>query len=309
MPYIASNRIIYPIKAKGGVLKEGISIIIPTYNEEKAILSSIRELHQTLTSTALRYQLIVVNDCSSDGTLAVLEAAGGAETLGITLVNHRINRGYGAAIKTGVKYADYAFLCITDSDGTYPNAMIPKLYAEMDGRDMVVGARIGANVHIPWLRRIPKAFINALASYVVGEHIPDLNSGLRIFTKELYNTFIRLYPKGFSFTSTITLAALTNGYEVMYVKIDYYKRKGRSKIRPIRSTLDFIMLIVRMCVLFNPLRIFIPLSLISFLIGVGIFLYGILVSGKFYDGTFIIIFLSSVQIFGIGLLADVISRK
>lgn len=290
-------------------MKAGLSVIIPTYNEERAILATIEELHGTLREAGLPYQIIVVDDCSSDGTAEVLRSAGGAEALGITLVTHRVNRGYGAAIKTGAKHAEHAVLCITDSDGTYPNAMIPTLYREMEGRDMVVGARIGANVHIPWLRRLPKAFINVLASYVADERIPDLNSGLRLFTKELFDTFVKLYPNGFSLTSTITLAALTNGYDVKYVKIDYHKREGRSKIRPIKDTLNFVMLIIRMCVLFNPLRIFVPLSFATFLAGLGIFLYGLLVSGKFYDGTFIMVFISSLQLFGIGLLADAISRK
>ncbi len=287
----------------------GISIIIPTYNEEKAILDTIRELHETMKASGIPYQIIIVNDCSKDKTREILESNGGGEGLGVTLVHHDLNRGYGASIKTGSKYAQFDVLCITDSDGTYPNARIPDLYADMKGHDMVVGARIGKNVHIPWLRRAPKAFINGLASYVSEVRIPDLNSGLRVFTKELFDRYYRLYPNGFSLTSTITLAALTNGYAVKYVKIDYFKREGSSKIRPIKDTMNFVMLILRMCVLFNPLRIFIPLSLILLFLGAGILVWGLTAVGKFYDGTFIMLSLSAIQFFCMGLIADAISRK
>ncbi len=287
----------------------GISIIIPTYNEEKAILDTIRELHATMKAANIPYQVIVVNDCSKDRTREVLEGAGGEKELGITLVQHETNKGYGAAIKTGSRYATHDILCITDSDGTYPNNRIPDLYAEMNRHDMVVGARIGDNVHIPWLRRAPKAFINHLASYVADERIPDLNSGLRVFTRELFDRFIHLYPNGFSLTSTITLAALTNDYAVKYVKIDYFKREGSSKIRPIKDTMNFVMLILRMCVLFNPLRIFLPLSGLIFSLGLVILVFGLTVTGKFYDGTFITLTLGAVQFFCLGLLADAVSRK
>jgi glycosyltransferase involved in cell wall biosynthesis len=287
----------------------GISIIIPTYNEEKAILDTIRNLHSTMSASKIPYQIIVVNDSSKDRTREVLESNGGETGLGITLVHHETNRGYGAAIKTGSRHATFDTLCITDSDGTYPNDRIPDLYAEMAHHDMVVGARIGKNVHIPWLRRAPKAFINMLASYVANERIPDLNSGLRVFSRELFDRFINLYPNGFSLTSTITLAALTNDYSVKYMKIDYFKREGSSKIRPIKDTMNFVMLILRMCMLFNPLRIFIPLSAIIFLLGVAILAWGLAVTGKFYDGTFITLTLGSIQFFCLGLLADAVSRK
>lgn len=287
----------------------GISIIIPTYNEERAILDTIRELHETMKKSGIPYQIIIVNDCSKDRTREILETNGGAEGLAVTLVHHDLNRGYGASIKTGSRYATYDTLCITDSDGTYPNARIPDLYADMKGHDMVVGARIGENVHIPWLRRAPKAFINRLASYVSEVKIPDLNSGLRVFTKELFDRYFSLYPNGFSLTSTITLAALTNGYAVKYVKIDYFKREGSSKIRPIKDTMNFVMLILRMCVLFNPLRIFIPLSVGLLFLGAGILAWGLAVPGKFYDGTFIMLSLSAIQFFCMGLIADAISRR
>ena len=148
-----------------------------------------------------------------------------------------------------------------------------------------------------------------MASYVSEVDIPDLNSGLRVFTKELFDRYFSLYPNGFSLTSTITLAALTNGYEVKYVKIDYFKREGSSKIRPIKDTMNFIMLILRMCVLFNPLRIFIPLSLALLALGTGVLVWGLAFMGKFYDGTFIMLSLSAIQFFCMGLIADAISRR
>lgn len=288
---------------------KGLSVIVPAYNEEGAIVETLRDIGRILSGAGIPHEILVVDDCSTDGTVARIMEAGGPEALGARLLRHEENRGYGASIKTASRSASYDVLCITDSDGTYPNARIPDLYKFMEGRDMVVGARVGKNVHIPLLRRAPKAFINALASYVAARRIPDLNSGLRVFTKELFDRFFSLYPDGFSLTSTITLAALTNGYRVKYEKIDYFKREGSSKIKPIKDTLNFVMLILRMCVLFNPLRVFIPLTLAMVAAAAGILVVGLAAFDRFYDGTFITLSLSAVQFFCMGLIADAISRK
>jgi hypothetical protein len=131
---------------------------------------------------------------------------------------------------------------------------------------MLVGARIGDSVNIPLIRRPPKWVINQLANYMVGTKIPDLNSGMRIMKKEIIERFFNILPEGFSFTSTITIAMLSNGYQVKYVPIDYHQRKGKSKIRPFNDTLNFVRLIVRTVMFFDPLKVFLPISL-PFLIG------------------------------------------
>ena len=153
---------------------------------------------------------------------------------------------------------------ITDSDGTYPNDRIPELAAMMTDWDMVVGARTGDEVRVPLVRRPAKWALNMLANVLVETRIPDLNSGLRVFRREVVLRFLPILPNGFSFTTTITLAMLSEGYRVTFVPIDYYARQGRSKIRPVYDTLNFLQLIVRTVLYFNPLRVFLPLSLFFF---------------------------------------------
>ena len=173
---------------------------------------------------------------------------------------------------------------------------------------MLVGSRVGKNVHIPLLRRFPKKCLNLLASYLSGRDIPDLNSGMRIMRKDLVEKFSYILPNGFSLTSTITLAMLVNGYNVKYEKIDYFPRKGSSKIRPIQDTLNFLILIIRTILLFRPLKIFVPLSLILLIPGLVLFLVRIIL-GEGFAISSIILLLSSIQIMALGMLADLLNRK
>ena len=285
----------------------GVSIIIPVYNEEEAVQNVIRTLKESLVLVNQRHEVIVVNDGSTDNIKKLLDEA----ELGIRLINHDSNMGYGAALKTGISNAIHDIIVITDADGTYPNERIPEL-VEMyeNGRiDMVVGARVGKNVHIPLIRKPAKWFITKLSNYLTGRNIPDLNSGLRVMKKEIIEKYIRTLPDGFSFTSTITLAMLTNGYSVKYVPINYFKREGKSKIKPIQDTLNFIQLIIRTVLYFNPLKIFIPLSLflvfLAFLLLLGSWVF----TGKAMDVTFGVILMSSVMVLVIGMLADLIDKR
>jgi hypothetical protein len=174
---------------------------------------------------------------------------------------------------------------------------------------MVVGARVGEGVEVSPLRKVAKWFPTQLANYLVGTPIPDLNSGLRVFKKDIAMRFYKVLPSGFSFTLTITLALLSNDYLVQYVPIRYHKRVGKSKIRPIRDTLGFLQLIIRTVMYFAPLKIFLPVSLALFLFGVVIFLYSVLVLDKVMDVTVVVTILASIQIAAIGLLADLTDKR
>ena len=189
----------------------------------------------------------------------------GAE--GVKVIRLPENMGYGAALKAGIAKSKYDLIVITDADGTYPANQIPVLVAQMEGYDMVVGARTSDNVAIPLMRRPAKWVLGKLAGYLAGRPIPDLNSGLRVMRKDLIRRFLHLLPQGFSFTTTITLSALCSGSLVKYSEIDYHARIGQSKIRPFHA-FEFLLLIVRTIVYFNPLKIFLPLGGFFFLIGI-----------------------------------------
>jgi glycosyltransferase involved in cell wall biosynthesis len=242
-------------------MPEAVSIIVPVYNEEGAIASTLAAIDATMQPTGRRYEVLVVDDGSADGTPLALAATSAR------VVRHRANRGYGASLKTGIRATAHPLIAILDADGTYPIARLPELLARADDADMVVGARTGASVHVPALRRPVKWLLTRVANLLSGHRIPDLNSGMRVFRRDLAERFFGLYPEGFSFTSTITLASHINGYRVEYVPIDYYRRTGASSIRPVRDTLNFLLLIVRMVVTFRPLNVFLPTAAALLMLG------------------------------------------
>jgi glycosyltransferase involved in cell wall biosynthesis len=245
------------------------------------------------------FELIVVDDGSSDRTAELSEAAG-AQVLRLPE-----NRGYGAALKAGIARAKHEIIVITDADGTYPAESIPVLLENLGEYDMVVGARIGANVAIPLVRRPAKWFLRRLASYLAGRAIPDLNSGLRVMRKSLVKRFEHLLPSGFSFTTTITLASLCSGALVRYSPIDYHERIGESKIRPAHAA-EFLLLILRTIVYFNPLKVFLPIGGIFFLGGLVKFIYDVYI-GNFSE-TALLGFLGAAILWAVGLLSDQMSR-
>ena len=279
------------------------SLVIPVYNEETGVAQTLDDLHRVLKDSGCRYEAIVVDDGSSDRTAEIL-----ASRKDIRLIRHGYNRGYGAALKTGIARAKYEFVAITDADSTYPSDRLIDLVRLARDADMVVGARTGENVQYSTLRKIPKWFLVRFAQWIVKQKIPDLNSGMRVFRKSSVMNFFGILPDTFSFTTTITLAMLTNNYIVRYEPIDYFHRAGRSKIKPIRDTLRFIQLVLRTGVYFAPLRIFLPVA--------GIFFVGFLVS--LWSDLFVlrdltestlILFVTSIQISMFALLADMIDKR
>jgi glycosyltransferase involved in cell wall biosynthesis len=286
---------------------KGYSIIIPAFNEEGIIGNFLCELVQILDQTDGDYEIIVINDCSTDKTRDETIAS----QIPITLLDHPCNKGYGAAIKTGMAKATYGMIVITDADSTYPNTSIPELVSIAEGEDldMVVGARVGKNVKIPLIRKPAKWVITKLANYLSGTRIPDLNSGLRVMKKSVVDKFANILPNGFSFTTTITLAMLTNNHSVKYIPIDYFKRKGKSKIRPIKDTLNFTQLIIRTVLYFNPLKIFVPLSMFLVLFAFLILILSWFLLGSVLDTTFGIIIMTAVMVLAIGMLADLVDKR
>ena len=282
-----------------------LSVIIPAYNEEEGIRGVVEDMEAVLQDSGHDFEIIAVDDGSTDGTVQALEG------LNVRLIRHSCNRGYGAAIKTGIRHAKHDIIVITDADGTYPSERIPELVRRLvdGGYDMVVGARTGEHVAIPLIRRPAKWAIGWLANVVAGEPIPDVNSGLRVFKRAAVQRFLNILPDGFSFTATLTLGMLTNGYLVGYVLINYHARTGRSKFRPVQDTLNFIQLILRIALYFAPLKIFLPLSFLLLLLAIGWSLFTKLVLGQFADVSTIVIVMSAVQVAVVGLLAELIDRR
>ena len=283
---------------------EEASVISPTYNEREGIPQVIESLQSLRKKHGNQWEIIIVDDGSTDGTPELIK-----NLHDIVLVRHPFNRGYGAAIKTGIRHAKYNTLIISDADGTYPVHDIPRLLAQLSKSDMVVGARGNNDSNIPLARRPAKWMLNKLANYLTGIKIPDLNSGLRAMKKDVVMKFIHLLPDGFSFTTTITLAMLTNDYAVEFIPIEYKMRSGRSKIRPIRDTLNFLQLIIRTVLYFDPLKIFLPMSAFFFIASIAVLILSYLFTPKIMDITTVILFISGVQILAIGMIADLIDKR
>jgi glycosyltransferase involved in cell wall biosynthesis len=290
------------------VSKGGVTIVVPVYNEEKGVGGVLERLSKL--DLGVPIEVIAVDDGSKDGTAAALEQCA-ARIANLRVVTHRVNQGYGAALKTGFTHARTDLVVITDADGTYPEERIRDLIACIDdGAEMAVGSRTGEDVNIPWLRRPPKLFLKKLASFLAGTDIPDLNSGLRAFRRELVMQYRPILPQGFSFTTTITLASLTNGHRVDYVAVNYAKRKGSSKIRPIHDTLAFTALIVRTVLYFNPLKVMYPVAFFVF-VALCVSLYYDLFGAdepNLADKT-VLLFVGLVQVLSVGLLADLIEKR
>jgi len=288
-----------PRSAAGISTTAGVTVVVPAFNEEGAIGEQIEQLRAVMKTCGRPWELIVVDDGSTDATAAK------AEEHGVRLIRQGRNRGYGAALKAGIHAAQHELIVITDADGTYPSDAIPAMLDRAGEADMVVGARIGAKVAIPLIRKPAKWVLGRLASYLAEQEIPDLNSGLRVMKKSLVEKFEHLLPSGFSFTTTITLALLCSDYSIYYHPIEYHKRVGSSKIRP-RHAYQFLLLILRTIVYFNPLRIFLPLGAVFFAAGLAKFGYDITLRNLSESAVMGV--LAGVIIWCVGLLADQISR-
>ncbi|MBZ0298875.1 MAG: glycosyltransferase family 2 protein [Anaerolineae bacterium] len=287
------------------ILRPALSIVIPAYNEERGLPGVLDQLTR-LFADQPDCEIIIVDDGSNDQTTAVAR-----RYAQVRVIVHRLNRGYGAALKSGIRHARNDLICITDADGTYPNQRIPDLVSTLVEKeyDMVVGARIGENVHIPWTRKPAKWFLGKLANFVAGEPIPDLNSGMRVFRRSTALRFFRLLPDGFSFTTTITLGMLTNNYLVDYVPIDYHPRIGQSKIRPIHDTLNFTQLVLRIALYFAPLKIFMPLSLLVMVGAVVWAFFSMVVFKALADVSTVVLAMAGIEIALLGLIAELINRR
>lgn len=275
------------------------SILIPAYNEEKGIervLAGLKEIIDDGTP------VIVIDDGSTDGTVNIVK-----KFPKVTLVEHPYNKGYGSALKTGIRKSRTPFLLTMDSDGQHRVEDVKKLLDSPREFDLVIGAREKGK-SFQYLSRAPgKWLLSKVANYLVGFKIQDLNSGLRLFDRFKALEFISLYPNGFSLSTTITLAFITAGYNLSFVPIRTVARVGRvSNVKMVIDGSSTLLLILRVIMLFNPLKIFFPLSLLLFIPGF-LFAFSGIVFYQRVPQTSVITILTSILVFGFGIIADQIA--
>src|SRR3989344_4779689 len=277
-----------------------LSVVIPVYNEEKIAREFFEKLKGEIQHLCITYEIIAVNDGSHDHSHEILKSISD-----IIVIHNPYNLGYGASLKKGLKAARGNWILIMDSDGTYPVEKISDFLEYVNVYDMVVGNR---NHKRDALGRKPaKWILKKLASFLVGRDIPDLNSGMRVFRRDLALEFFDLYPSGFSFTTTITIAFFVNDYTIQYIGIPYYKRVGDSNIRPWHF-FDFMALVMKLILYFKPLKmLFIPIiSLFS--LGVAKAIKDI-ITIRSIGNLALILILFSFQILTMALVLKIITKK
>ena len=279
-----------------------LDIVIPIYNEDvEVVRATVKAVKETFRS--MEGVTIILVDDGSDKKYHIESLK---EEEGIVFVQHEVNRGYGAALKFGILHGRAPWIGIIDADGTYPVESLAVLAQHIGNCDMAVGIRTGKVREIPCGRRLPKGLLNRFASYLAGLRIRDLNSGLRLLSRDLAYYLWGLFPSRVSFTSTLTMGALMGGFRVRDVPIDYYKRAWKSSVRPITDTARFFKTALRLGLLFAPMRVFGPIAGILFTMG--------FVKGILYDHVLlgrvgnlaVTLMLTAVQVLMLGLLGELI---
>jgi glycosyltransferase involved in cell wall biosynthesis len=276
-----------------------LSVVIPAFNEEGGIRETIEEVQAALAEMPVPTEIIVVDDGSKDDT------RGEAAKAGVRVEANPFNIGYGAALKRGIRAAKHEYVAILDADRTYPARFLPGMLALAREYDMVVGDRGAEMNNVPLMRRPAKKMLNRLASFLAKRKLNDINSGMRVFKRDELIPFLPLLPSGFSFTTTITLCMSCSDKPLVYTPIEYRARVGKSKIRPV-DFINFIVLMLRVIMLFNPLRIFLPAGLAFFSVGCAKLVYDI--TQHNLSETAVFMFLASIMVWSLGLIADMISR-
>lgn len=276
-----------------------VSVVLPVYNEADHLEEEVRRIQKALIAAELTYEIIIVDDGSTDGSGVLAQSLEDVE-----VIRFGTNRGSGSARKYGTMSAQGEVVVWTDVDMTYPNDRIPELVSELKGYDQVVGARTVEHGTVKYLRTPTKWLIRKLASYLVRTEIRDLNSGFRAFRREVADQFLYLLPRGFSCVTTITMAFLSNGYSVKYMPIDYAPRAGRSKFHWFRDTQRYLLQVIRMVLMHEPIRFFGPPAVLLGMTGGGKLVYDIIRYDFRVTTNTIVILGLAFAMAGIGLIAD-----
>ena len=288
-----------------------VTVVLPCYNEEDHVRQEIERICAAMDTSGYGYELLAIDDASTDGTLDVLQKAE-LDFPRLKVVPFRRNSGSGTVRRIGSQIARGEIVVWTDADLTYPNERIPELVRILDedpAIDQVVGARTTEEGTYKFLRVPAKWLIRKIAEWLTEEKIPDLNSGLRAFRKDVAAPYLRLLPAGFSCVTTITVAFLSNQHDILYVPIDYAKRAGTSKFKFVKDGYRYILQVLRMVMYFNPLKALMPLALTLLTIGVVKGVVDIAIHPVRLATNTVLVFLTGLIIGSLALLADLIVRS
>ena len=276
---------------------EPISIVMPCFNEADTLQDVLDELDGALQRAGVAFEVIAINDGSTDGTADVLARSAVPDKV----IEHRFNRGYGASLKDGIRAASHEVVLIMDSDGQHPPENILVLLEAFDGYDMVIGARTRQASH--YWRKPGKILLKAICQFLVGQKIPDINSGFRLARRSELLKYLHLCSDAFSFSTSSTLAFLSDRLAVKFVPIDIRARQGGTSQVRVKTGFSALMLILRIIGTFNPLQIFIPPTIVLFVVGLVYMAWGVFFKQNVGDLA-VLFLIMSVLLFCFGLLAD-----
>jgi len=273
-----------------------ISVVIPVYNEAQAIGETVRSILECVPDA----EVLVVDDGSTD------ESARVAREAGAYVWSHPYNIGNGAAVKTGIRLASGHKVVLMDGDGQHDPKDIPRLLEAAETYDMVVGAR-DMGSHANHFRFTANQVYNLIARYATQFPVKDLTSGFRVISRETVIPYLYLLPNSFSYPTTLTLAYLRSGRTLLYLPIQAKKRQGRSKIKLFRDGTRFLLILVKLITLFSPMRIFLPVSFLFFVLGIVNYAFTFYASGRFTNMSALML-ITSVIVFMIGLVSEQITQ-
>ncbi|WJK33202.1 glycosyltransferase family 2 protein [Solwaraspora sp. WMMA2065] len=288
-----------------------VTIVLPCYNEQDHVIREIERITDAMDNSGYEYELLAIDDASTDHTLQVLQEAQ-TRFPHLRLMPFHRNGGSGTARRIGSQQARGEIVVWTDADMTYPNERIPELVQMLEKEpaiDQVVGARTSEQGTHKVLRVPAKWLIRKVAEGLTGTSIPDLNSGLRAFRRQVALPYLRLLPPGFSCVTTITMAFLHNQHEVRYLPIDYAKRSGSSKFHFVKDAYRYILQVLRMVMYFNPLKVLMPPALWLLALGIGKVIYDVVANPVRIATNTIMIVMTALIIGAVALLADLIVRS
>ena len=281
--------------------KPYISVIIPGHNEAFVIGGVVRGVFQALGQAHYQFRVLVIDDGSDDETAQVAAAAGAR------VISHPYNIGNGAAVKTGIRSASGDILVMLDGDGQHAPEDIPRLLEKLGPYDMVVGARTRES-DTEFHRDVANRLYNWFATYVCGRKIDDLTSGFRAIKADIARGFVYLLPNTFSYPTTITLAVVRSGYSLAYVPVKTARRVGKSKIKLLQDGSRFLLIILKIATFFSPMKVFLPVSVLMFLTGLGYGLFKVLALGERYGPTSAMLMTTAVLVFLVGLVSEQVAQ-